>query len=98
MSYEKEEDERSEINRDRLGGEGVLDTHRMHTPLSSLLTPHLFAPPHHYVVPSPYKQGESAVRYFFTLCKGYSLLLTTYYLLLTTYSSLLTKETPARQA
>ena len=49
MSYEKEEDERSEINRDRLGGEGVLDTHRM--AYSSLLTPHLFAPPHHYVVP-----------------------------------------------
>ena len=32
------------------------------------------------LVPSPYKQGESAVRYFFTLRKGYSLLLTTYYL------------------
>ena len=64
MSYEKEEDERSEINRDRLGGEGVLDTHRM--AYSSLLTPNLFAPPHHYVVPSPYKQGESAVRTVFT--------------------------------
>ena len=36
-------------------------------------------------VPSPYKQGESAVRTSFTLRKGYSLLLTTYYLLLTTY-------------
>ena len=22
----------------------------------------IFAPPHHFVVPSPYKQGESAVR------------------------------------
>ena len=32
------------------------------------------------LVPSPYKQGESAVRPFFTLRKGYSLLLTTYYL------------------
>jgi hypothetical protein len=38
MSYEKEEEERSEINRDRLGGEGVLDTHRM--AYSSLLSPH----------------------------------------------------------
>ena len=37
------------------------------------------------LVPSPYKQGESAVRSFFTLRKGYSLLPTTYYLLLTTY-------------
>ena len=23
---------------------------------------YVFAPPHHFVVPSPYKQGESAVR------------------------------------
>ena len=23
---------------------------------------YVFAPPHHYVVPSPYKQGESAIR------------------------------------
>ena len=42
------------------------------------------------LVPSPYKQGESAVRAFFTLRKGYSLLPTTYYLLLTTYYLLLT--------
>ena len=39
MSYEKEEDERSEINRDRLGGEGVPNTHR--TAYYSLLTTHL---------------------------------------------------------
>ena len=42
------------------------------------------------LVPSPYKQGESAVRPFFTLRKGYSLLLTTHYLLPTTYYLLLT--------
>ena len=60
MPYEKEEDERSEINWDRLGGEGVPNTHRTATTHYSLLT--FFAPPHHYVVPSPYKQGESAVR------------------------------------
>ena len=45
MSYEKEEDERSEINRDRLGGEGVQDLHRMAH--SSLPTTNysLFLPP-----------------------------------------------------
>ena len=48
------------------------------------------APPHHYVVPSPYKQGESAVRAKFTPRKGYSLLTPHYYLLLTTYYLLLT--------
>ena len=40
--------------------------HRM----DSLLTTNysLFsAPPHHYVVPSPYKQGESAIRFTFTV-------------------------------
>ena len=36
MPYEKEEDERSEINWDRLGGEGVLYMHRM----ARLLTTH----------------------------------------------------------
>ena len=48
------------------------------------------APPHHYVVPSPYKQGESAVRSFFShsaRVTHYYLLLTTYYLLPTTYSN-----------
>ena len=36
MSYEKEEDERSEINRDRVSGEGVQEMHRMATTNYSL--------------------------------------------------------------
>ena len=33
-----------------------------------------WAPPHHYVVPSPYKQGESAVRIKYPAWKLYSVL------------------------
>ena len=50
---------------DRLGGEGVQNTIRMATINYSLLMV-FTAPPHHYVVPSPYKQGESAMRPVFT--------------------------------
>ena len=51
MSYEKEEDERSEINRDRVSGEGVQNTHRTATTHYSLLT--FFAPPHRQGGPLP---------------------------------------------
>ena len=47
-------------------GEGVQITHRME--YYSLLTPNYSlysAPPHRGAVPSPYKQGESAVRITF---------------------------------
>ena len=63
---------------DRLGGEGVLNTRSM--AYSSLLSPHFFRHPlTAKAVPSPYKQGESAVRTFL-----HSARVTTYYLLLTT--------------
>ena len=64
MSYEKEEDERSEINRDRVSGEGVQEMHRMATTNYSLFLHPLTAK----AVPSPYKQGESAVRMVVVLC------------------------------
>ena len=49
---------------DRLGGEGVLNTPRM--AYSSLLTPNFFRTPSPAkLVPSPYKQGESAIRNIF---------------------------------
>ena len=79
MPYEKEEDERSEINWDRLGGEGVLKIVRRE---EYAMRDYFLHPLTAKAVPSPYKQGESAIQTFFTLRKGYSLLPTTYYLLL----------------
>ena len=38
----------------------------------------IFAPPHHCVVPSPYEQGESAVRMVAVLCALYSVLCALY--------------------
>ena len=55
MPYEKEEDERSEINWDRLGGEGVQDLHRMATTHYSLLTTNCFRTPSPAeLVPTPF--------------------------------------------
>ena len=59
MPYEKEEDERSEINRGPRSGDGVLIIIRM----AKLLTTNQYSHPlTAEAVPSPYKQGESAVR------------------------------------
>ncbi len=67
-----------------------------HATYNSLLTTHCFCTPSPAeLVPSPYKQGESAVRtktpqgFLIT----HYLLLTTYYLLLTPHYSLLTTST-----
>ena len=67
MSYEKEEEERSEINRDHVVVRGCKNTPRMVSFLtthSSLLT-YFSTPSPAKLVPSPYTQGESAMRTFF---------------------------------
>ena len=59
------------------------------TPHYLLLTTHYFCPPSPAeLVPSPYEQGESAVRNYIprVATTTYYLLLTTYYLLPTTYN------------
>ena len=60
MPYEKEEDARSEIKGTSFAGEGVQNTTtKIHFKRISITTS---APPHRKAIPSPYKQGESAVR------------------------------------
>ena len=56
----------------------VKNTHSMQTTHCSLLTTHYslltnLAPPHRKAVPSPYKQGESAVRTFLTIRTSHAL-------------------------
>ena len=63
MSYEKEEDERSEINWDHKVVRGCKIYTARHATNYSLLTTQCFCTPSPAeLVPSPYKQGESAVR------------------------------------
>ena len=54
---------------DRLGGGGGAGEYLAHPEIKTTYN-YVFAlvlaPPHHYVVPSPYKQGESAIRVTFT--------------------------------
>ena len=63
MPYEKEEDERSEINWDRVAVRGCEKYTAWNAPNYSLLSTHfLLHPLTSKLVPSPYKQGESAIR------------------------------------